>query len=71
MGTGLHGVCFSVMFGLTCMWYGKLGNLPIPLNTSGYLDNICCLLVIAMFGFGFWTVFIDADVDAWLSGSCL
>ena len=72
MGTGLLGVCFGVMFRLTCMWYyGKLGNLLIPLNTSGYLDNICSLLVIAMLGFGFWTVFVDADVDAWLGGSCL
>ena len=53
------------------MWYGELGNLPIPSNTSGYLDNICSLLVIAMFGFSFWIIFIDADVDAWFSGPWL
>ena len=53
------------------MWYGKLGNLPIPLNMSGYFDNICSLLVITMLGFGFWTVFLDVDVDALLGGSSL
>ena len=70
MGTGLHGVCFGVMFGSTCMWYGKPWNLPIPSNTSRYLDNICSLLVTVMLGFGFWTVSVDANVDVWLAGSC-
>ena len=71
MGTSQHGVCFGVMFGLTCMWYSRLGNLLIPSKMSGYFDNICSLLVIMMFGFDFWTVFIDTDVVAWLCGSCL
>ena len=38
------------------MWYGKLGNLHIPLNTSGYFNNICSLLVIVMAGSCFQTV---------------
>ena len=71
MGTGLHRVFFSVMLRLTCMWYGKLGNLLIPSNTSGYFDNICSLLIIAMLGLGFWTVFLNVDIDALFGGSCL
>ena len=69
MGTGLHGVCFSVMFISTCMWYGGLGNLPIPSNMSRYFDNIFSLLVIIMPGSCFWTVFLD--VSALPSGSYL
>ena len=57
MGTGLHEVCFGMMLRLTCMWYGKLGNLSIPLNTSRYFHNICSLLVIAMLGFSFGVYF--------------
>ena len=74
--TGLHRVCFSVMSILTCMRYGKLGNLPIPLNTSGYLNNICSLLVIVMAGSSFWTVFLDVNAllggcYLWSDNSCL
>ena len=68
IGTGLHGVCFGVTFISTCMWYSKLGNLLIPLNTSRYLDNICSLLVIVMTGSCFRTVFLD--LNALLGGCC-
>ena len=71
IGTGLHRVCFGVMFILTWMWYGELGNLLISWNTSGYFDNICSLLVIVMPGSCFWTVLLDVDITVLLGVSCL
>ena len=59
----------DVHIDLYVVW--QTGNLLIPSNMSRYFDNICSLLVIVMPGFSFWTVFIDADIDTWLGGSCL